>query len=143
MLRDELAQALAAFATSTITTLRETLGIEAAFRGSGPAAGACITVAIEVTGDLRSVTWVFPVALARALARQMTGDAPPSLDELAAIELANILTGRGAASLEERGLRIELAVPRIAIGTIAGASVRLLTDVGPVDISFEPRRMAA
>ncbi len=140
MLRDELAQALAAFAASAIDTLRETLGIEASFRGHGREAPRII-VAVEMTGDLRRVTWVFPVELARSLAHRMTGAAAP--DDEAAIELANILTGRGAASLEDRGLRIELATPRITNGPIAGASIRLITAAGMIEIAFEPHRVAA
>jgi CheY-specific phosphatase CheX len=140
VLRDELAQALATFATSTIDTLRETLGIEASFRGHGREA-ARIAVAIDVTGDLRRVTWVFPVELARELAHRMTGE--PAPDDDAAIELANILTGRGAASLEDRGLRIELATPRITSGPIVGAAIRLVTAAGLIEIAFEPQRVAA
>ena len=140
MLRDELAQALVTFATSTIDTLRETLGIEASFRGHGREAPQ-ISVVVEVTGDLRCVTWVFPLELARVLALRMTG--APAPDDDAAIELANILTGRGAASLEDRGLRIELAAPRITSGATTGAAIRLVTAAGLIEIAFEPQWVAA
>jgi len=145
VLRDELAQALAAFANTTIATLRETLGIEATFRGYSLDGDASprITVAIEATGDLRRVTWVFPVELARELARRMTGEADAALEALAAIELANILTGRGAATLERCGLRIELAPPHITSEVPPGASVRLVTEVGAIEIVLELHRMAA
>lgn len=97
-----------------------------------------IAVIIHTRGDLSGVTWRFPVALVARMAWSMIPDCVPdaALCELAAGELANILTGRGLAALASHGVAIEMEPPQIAAACAPGIAGELRTELGAVEVVF-------
>jgi CheY-specific phosphatase CheX len=133
-----MVEALNAFVASAISTLRETMRVNATVdctvSPSGPRPR--LVVDVGVTGDLRSVTWVFPVEIARELARQMVGSEGEEVEGFAAMELANVLTGRAVVSFATRGMNIEIQPPELKSAVEPGVRARLLTELGSIEIVF-------
>lgn len=97
-----------------------------------------IAVIIHVRGDLTGLTWLFPHALCARAASQMCPavSIDAELLQLAANELANILTGRCADALAAHGIRIELEPPQVTAVTPSGMAGTLETELGPVEVVF-------
>jgi CheY-specific phosphatase CheX len=97
-----------------------------------------IAVVIHVRGDLSRVTWQFPVRVARRAATTMAPGLPlePSVLEAAAAELANVLTGRGATTLAEHGIRIDIEPPQMEAATPGGVVGLLATELGTIKVMF-------
>lgn len=129
--------ALDAFLETVAVTLHEATGVGI----DDPPCGRTddtISVIIHARGSLSGVTWRFPVALAARAAWKMAPDMVPdhALCELAAGELANMLTGRGLEALSGCGVRIEIEPPQIAVACAPGISGQLCTELGAVEVVF-------
>ena len=101
--------------------------------------GERVSVLIRSSGGLAGMTWTFPVELAGDVARKMLGVLEPdrALCVAAAVELANIVTGRGARVLEARGITIEIATPELVFGVVeAGEVAGIETMRGLVEVVF-------
>jgi hypothetical protein len=87
-----MVEALNAFVASAISTLRDTMQVDATVDCTVSPGGPRprFVVDVGVTGDLRSVTWVFPVEIARELARQMVGTDEEEVQGFAAMDLENV-----------------------------------------------------
>jgi CheY-specific phosphatase CheX len=135
-----LVDALNSFVASAITTLRDTMHLDATLdcTSSPNAPAPRLVVAVDISGDLRCVTWVFPIELARELARQMVGEVNPELAGYAAVELANILTGRAIEPFHSHGLHIEIHPPQLVAAFEPGMRARLVTALGSIEIVFYP-----
>jgi CheY-specific phosphatase CheX len=97
-----------------------------------------IAVIIHVRGDLTGLTWLFPHALAARAAHTLAPSFPVDAEmlQLAASELANILTGRCADALAAHGIHIEIEPPQVAAVTPSGMAGTLETELGPIEIIF-------
>ncbi len=131
------------FLLSAIAVLRETTGTSAVValpqvrRGNEDA----IAIIVPARGDLTALTWTFPCEMLREAARFMVEGIEPdrSLCEATAGELANILTGRGAAALESHGLFLDIQPPELGALARAGTIAFLDTPRGVIEIVFHPQ----
>ncbi len=133
------------FLHSAIDVLREATGTEAVVAlEARDASGETIAVMIRAAGDFTGVTWCFPVALVRDAAMRMLPEMEldAALIHAAAAELANILTGRGAASLETHGLHIEIDPPELGFFSAPGTWATLATSRGSVVVVFHTAGVA-
>ena len=128
------------FLAAVVQCLRTTVGVEAVVtalnepRGHAPT----IAVALDIEGDIHGpITWVFPPEIALELVSRLLDDPSPDPESVTdgATELANILTGRASAVLEEAGFRCELGAPRVHQGALpGGVNLRMNTAAGPIDL---------
>jgi CheY-specific phosphatase CheX len=132
---------LDAFLEVVIHCLRATVGVEAvvaAFGTSPPSPPQTLSIVVDFDGDLRGpMAWTFPPEISLELVRRLLADpdVAPDTEVDGATELANILTGRAAEVLEQRGFHCKFGVPRIHEGgAIGGELVRMTTALGPIDI---------
>jgi CheY-specific phosphatase CheX len=97
-----------------------------------------ISVVIHVRGDLSGVTWQFPIAVTRHAASVIAPELglDPEILELAASELANVLTGRGMTALSSHGVEIEIEPPQITPTARAGVTGQLTTELGSIVVIF-------
>lgn len=133
------------FLVHVTAILHETLAAMPPIRPEPRPHDAMISVLIPSSGPICGVTWSFPRELARDVARAMIGveDADDGLCVAAAIELANIVCGRGAKVLETRGLAMNIAPPELVIGRVADGQLALLETVrGTVEVVFHLREGA-
>ena len=127
------------FVEVVVRQLRATVGVDAvvAAIGEAPEEAPTIAVAVDFCGDVRGpVTWVFPQPVALELVRRLLADPDPDPGTAAdgATELANILTGRATAALEDHGFQCAIGVPRLHVGALPGGiTVRMQTADGPID----------
>lgn len=133
-----MVEALNAFVASAISTLRDTMQVDATVDCTASPNGPRprFVVDVGVSGDLHSVTWVFPVEIARELARQMVGTDDDEVQGFAAMELANVLTGRAVMSFASKGMSIEIQPPALVAAVSPGVRARLLTGLGAIEIVF-------
>ncbi len=128
------------FLGAVVSALRATVGIDAVastISGVGSRPPPTIVVVMQIDGDVRGpITWVFPPQVALELVRQLLADPDPSPEAAndGAAELANILTGRAAAALEQSGFRCEMGPPQLHAQLPTGVATRLHTAAGPIDI---------
>lgn len=129
---------LGAFLHDVVGALHEACGVAATIDDRAVYEGTEIAVIIHVHGDLSGVTWTFPIELARRVVLQMIPDIEPdpSLCEAAAAELANILTGRGLATLAAHGVTAEIEPPRVIAAAAPGVGAWLATELGPIGVVF-------
>jgi CheY-specific phosphatase CheX len=130
---------LADLVHAVIAVLRASTGIDATAspRVVDPATPR-IAVEIDLAGDIDgALTWRFPHAVALELVRRLL-DVPvpdPTHVPEGATELANILTGRASAVLDDHGLRCEIGPPKVVGDTSAqGVHVHLTTREGTIDV---------
>lgn len=130
--------ALDAFLASAADVLHEATGVGISAPRASSRSEDAIAIIIHTRGSLSGVTWRFPLALAVRAAWRMAPDMVPdhALCELAAGELANILTGRGLEALAECGVNIEIEPPQIAVACAPGVSGQLCTELGAVEVVF-------
>jgi CheY-specific phosphatase CheX len=139
----ELAQR---FLAEVLSQLRDTVGVEAdvVVRDDAPEAADSIAVSLEFTGDVRGpVTWVFPAQIALELVRRLMSDPDPdpALAIDGATELANILTGRATAVLDNHGIRCMFSAPHLHVGELPhGLRTRMHTSEGPIDMVLSMMR---
>jgi CheY-specific phosphatase CheX len=129
------------FLSAVIQCLRTTVGVDAVVAAVGePNGHSCpqIVVALDIGGDFQGpITWVFPPEIALELVSRLLDDPHPAPETAmdGATELANILTGRASAVLEQHGFRCELGAPRLHEGALPpGVNVRMSTAAGPIDL---------
>jgi CheY-specific phosphatase CheX len=129
------------FLARVIEVLHEATGVCAVLDVSAPSVREDgITIVISARGDLGGLSWTFPIAFARDAVRHMVPGMEPDrpLCEAVAGELANILTGRGAAVLERNGISITIAPPEVVKSPAPGTRARLATIQGPIEVVFHP-----
>lgn len=128
------------FLASTISVLRETTGTSAAVASPGTRRTNedAIAIIVHARGQLSGLTWSFPFELLRDAARHMVEGIEPDREvcEATASELANILTGRGAASLESHGVVLEIEPPEVGALACPGIIAFLTTPNGVIEIIF-------
>ena len=133
---------LADFLATAVEVLRDATGAEAVVEFEArDASRETIVVMIRARGDLSGVTWSFPVMLVREVASRMVGDMEidRALIDAAATELANILMGRAAHTLELHGLRLDMGVPELGcLHSAPGIWATLATPSGSVAVVFHP-----
>lgn len=124
---------------AVIAVLRATTGIDAT-ASAGPIDPGTPRIAVEIdlAGDIDgALTWRFPHAVALELVRRLLGVAvaDPAQAPEGATELANILTGRASAVLDDHGLHCEIGPPKLVGDTRAGGlHVHLTTRKGTIDV---------
>jgi CheY-specific phosphatase CheX len=139
----ELAQR---FLAAVLNQLRDTIGVEAevVVREEPAEPAESIAVRLEFSGDVKGpVTWVFPAQIALELVRRLMADPDPdpSLAVDGATELANILTGRASAILDNHGIRCMFGAPHIHVGELPhGLRTRMWTNDGPIDLVLSMKR---
>ena len=129
------------FLEVVVRQLRATVGVDAVVAAIGEPDdddAPTIAVALDFRGDVRGpVTWVFPEPIALELVRRLMADPDPDPGSApdGATELANILTGRASAALEDHGFHCAFGVPRLHVGALPGGiAVRMQTAAGPIDL---------
>ena len=128
------------FLAHTIEVLREASGVASCSDEDRSCVTSGIAISIRVHGDFSGLTWTFPTKLARDTARRMVDGIDPDEDLCiaAAIELANILTGRGLVALEAHNVAARLEPPSLATEIGDGIVANLVTRHGVVEIVFHP-----
>ncbi len=131
------------FLLSTIAVLRETTGTSAVVAMPEIRHGHdnAVAIIVHARGDLTAFTWTFPFEMLQDAARFMVDGIEPdrSLCEATASELANILTGRGAAALESHGLFVDIQPPVLGAFAQPGTIAFLATPRGVIEIVFHPQ----
>jgi CheY-specific phosphatase CheX len=132
------AAAIAAFLADARGALVEAIGLDAFVDVCPSESDGGLLVVIHVRGDLSGVSWRIPTAVATRLAEVMAPgiEIDAAMHELAAAELANILTGRGVGALALHGLTAEIEPPELAMTGERGLVVVLATELGAIEVAF-------
>ncbi len=134
------------FLRSTIAVLRETTGTSATVAPpeTRRTVDEVVAIIVHARGHLTGLTWTFPFELLRDAARHMVEGIEPdrAVCEATASELANILTGRGAAALESHGIFVEIQPPQLGAFAYPGTIAFLTTPSGVIEIVFHPRQVS-
>jgi CheY-specific phosphatase CheX len=97
-----------------------------------------LNVTVAVCGDSASVTWSFPCALVERFAAVTAPDTSALVDRIsaAALELANVLTGRSIKALDDLGLATSLSTPTLASHSQGGIVSEIASPLGTIAITF-------
>lgn len=130
------------FLAEVIESFREAVGVDALVGPAGETTDHSISVMVHVRGHLSGVAWSFPVEIARLAATRMVPGIDPDHEicTAAAAELANILTGRGLATLADHGFHIEIEPPQVRDDPPHGRGGTLGTEHGAVAVVFHEGR---
>lgn len=132
------------FLLSTIAVLRETTGTSAVVAPpeTPRTLDEVVAIIVHARGQLTGLTWTFPFELLRDAVRHMVDGIEPdrAVCEAMASELANILTGRGAAALESHGIVLEIEPPTLGAFACPGTIAFLMTPSGVIEVVFHPRQ---